>query len=223
MKNVALTMRADFFGKYNEERNSIDPRWYEFLRQFKCRIILIPNDLFLVKSILNFYKIDLIILSGGGNPLKPENVGDKKRLDIEKFLLEQSILLTIPVIGICRGAQSIICYQGGDLIPSSLHVNTKHKVYFEFKNSFNITVNSFHNFVIDSENLPPDFYCFAFDVDKNIEGMVHNFFPWMGIMWHPERNFHKIDKLLFETALEISDINNTLKAELLKNIKQWIN
>ena len=32
MKNIALTMRADVFGQYKEERDSIDPRWFKFLK-----------------------------------------------------------------------------------------------------------------------------------------------------------------------------------------------
>ena len=111
-----------------------------------------PNELYVTKSLLDQYQIDLIIFSGGGNPVNPENNGDLSRLNVEKFLLKKSVSLSIPIIGVCRGAQSIVCQQGGEITLSSRHVANMHKIFFDLNPNFNLTVNSFHNFVIERKN-----------------------------------------------------------------------
>ena len=80
--------------------------------------------------------------------------------------------------------------EGGDLIRSINHINVLHKVRLkEDKNKDNpFLVNSFHNFSIKEIN-NGHFKPIAFSDDGNIEAMVHKKYPWLAIMWHPERVF----------------------------------
>ena len=222
MIKIGLTMRTDLFGKHKEERNSIDPNWFNFLARFNCNIILFPNHLLTTKSILDLNKIDLLIFSGGGNVLKPKTIGDINRLKVENYLIDYSMQLSIPIIGICRGAQALVCNQGGTLASSEKHAGIKHLIYLENERNSSVMVNSYHNFVIENQTLPSVFRSIACDEDKNIEAAVHIKYPWLLLMWHPERDYHEIDELFFETILYISKTKKDLNHEIFKRIKKWI-
>ena len=47
------------------------------------------------------------------------------------------------------------------------------------------TVNSWHTLAITS--VPPDWIALAFADDETVEAMRHRMLPWLGVMWHPER------------------------------------
>jgi putative glutamine amidotransferase len=49
------------------------------------------------------------------------------------------------------------------------------------------TVNSFHASAITEESLGERLAVVAFAPDGTIEAVRHRQLPWMGIMWHPER------------------------------------
>ena len=92
--------------------------------------------------------------------------------------------------------------EGGRLISSINHINVIHKVYLhgDKNQAKNFLVNSFHEFSIEEIN-NEKFKAIAFSDDGYIEAMVHNRYPWLAIMWHPERAFQ----------------NNSLSINFLKN------
>ena len=56
-----------------------------------------------------------------------------------------------------------------------------------------MTVNSFHNNIILEKNLGKELKIFAkSENDNTIEGIIHEKFPIIAVMWHPERE--KIQK-----------------------------
>ena len=79
---------------------------------------------------------------------------------------------------------------GGKLINSINHINVIHKVNSigDKNQDKNFLVNSFHQFSIKEIN-KQNFKAIAFSDEGYIEAMVHNRYPWLAIMWHPERAF----------------------------------
>lgn len=80
--------------------------------------------------------------------------------------------------------------EGGQLIRSTNHINVCHKISLkdEKNQDESFLVNSFHEFSIKEIN-NDKFKAIAFTEDGNIEAMIHNTYPWLAIMWHPERVF----------------------------------
>ena len=48
-------------------------------------------------------------------------------------------------------------------------------------------VNSYHNWGISKSDLSPNLLPLAIADDGTIEALEHKQLPWVGIMWHPER------------------------------------
>lgn len=196
MKKIGITLRIENFEKYGEKRDTISHEWVQYLSKKNIIPIFIPNNLSNLNLFLNTMKFDGIILSGGDNP------GEFLERDkTEKELLDYGIRENIPIIGICRGLQVINNYFGGkiELDNTKTHVKTNHEVNItddEFKKLFysnKITVNSFHNNILLEKNLGAELKVFAkSNHDNTIEGISHQKFPIMGVMWHPERE--KIQK-----------------------------
>ena len=74
------------------------------------------------------------------------------------------------------------------------HVNSKHKLYLNvgeefrfFKKKKIIKVNSFHNFTIPCNEVSSELKIVYKDKDHYVEAVEHKNLPWVGIMWHPER------------------------------------
>ena len=126
----------------------------------------------------------------GGN-----NIGSEPDRDlIEKKIINYSIKNNIPILGVCRGMQYLHTSEGGKLIRSTNHINVCHKISHKGEKNQDkpFLVNSFHNFSIKEIN-NDKFKAIAFTEDGNIEAMIHNRYPWLAIMWHPERVFQNND------------------------------
>ena len=64
------------------------------------------------------------------------------------------------------------------------HVAKQHSVSSD---SIEFSVNSFHNFAIPKEHLASSFTAAITDQQGCVEATKHTKFPWLAIMWHPER------------------------------------
>jgi len=84
-------------------------------------------------------------------------------------------------LGVCRGMQMMANWAGSSLHKVNGHVSTKHVL------SGMITgdANSHHEFSVTK--CPDGFGVIAQSEDGEIEAMRHEFLPWEGWMWHPER------------------------------------
>lgn len=185
MPLVAVTQRIDFVQDRSEFRDSLDQRLTNFLLSARLLPIPIPNNLnFASNELIDWYKRlnpDGIILSGGGS------LGENKNRDVtEEILLEFALVNQIPILGICRGMQ-VMCYKFGiNLKMIKSHVKKSHKLITKVNHlKLPEKVNSFHEFAIES--CPAEFKIIAVAEDGVIEGIQHETLPWLGIMWHPER------------------------------------
>ena len=196
MKKIGITQRIHI-SEHGEVRTQIDINLYKFIYGCGYIPIGIPyfnekknNSLIKLKNWLEKTRINGIVLSGG------EDIGIFKLRDFsENFLIKYSIKKKIPLFGICRGMQIIGLFFKSKIIPVKNHVKKSHAVYSK-KNR--ITVNSFHNFSLES--CPKNFNIEYRALDGNIESIESKQKKIYACMWHPERynKFRKSDKINFK-------------------------
>ncbi len=184
-KRIAISQRYDQVPGRDEWRNALDAKWIELLESIGFLPILLPSHLSDVGGYLRDLAIDGLILSGGND------IGTALPRDyIETEALAYADEKNIPVLGICRGMQFLCKSKGGNLQPCEGHVARYHKLQGEWaqENGF-IEVNSYHNKAIFKDSIPACFDILATTVDDVVEACRHKEKPWLGIMWHPEREY----------------------------------
>lgn len=199
MLKIGISQRIVNAENYDEKRDALSHEWASFLEKLEIIPILIPNSLVDANIFLQQFHFDGIILSGG------DDIGKNPERDsTEKTIIEYSLKNNIPILGICRGMQLLNSYFGGTISknPDSSHVNKPHPLninadpFLKFLPE-SIDVNSFHNNMINQENLAKGLLVFAIDTrDNSIEGIYHETLPILGIMWHPERSQNQINTSL---------------------------
>lgn len=181
MKIAFLSQRVDVIDSYNETRDCLDQQWINLCTQLGFVAIPIPNNKENLQNLL--YKItpESIILTGGVSPIKYGGFSSQ-RDEIDNILIQYSINKNIPLLGVCRGMQSICLYFDFDLIEVENHVAKDHKI----NGIITDNVNSFHSLATTNidENL---FEVLAKSEDNVIEAIKHKNKKITGIMWHPER------------------------------------
>ena len=198
MKLIAVSQRIDNHTDRQEIRDAIDQRLIAFLLECNCLPVQVPNFAGLknprqckeqnhLQNWLDRVQPDGIVLSGGNDIGKYPT-----RDNLEYGLVEYALSKKIPMLGICRGMQVLGVWAGEDLKPVNGHVGHKHQL----NGQFTYEVNSYHNFAL--HKCPKDFKVTARSEDGSIEAIQHQYLPWSGIMWHPER----------EEPFLIDDINN---------------
>lgn len=127
----------------------------------------------------------------GGNDLDPalyhqKNIAsfgiDKEIDELDKKIILYAITKQKPLLGICRGIQSINVFLGGTLKQDIYnHSNENH--FIKCQNKYYL-VNSYHHQSID--NLAPDLEILALSIDGEIEIIKHKKLPIYGVQFHPE-------------------------------------
>lgn len=188
MKLIAVTQRVDKIETYKEIRDSLDERWTEFL--LKCNLIpiIIPNNLEAASKILENVSIAGILLTGGNSEVKYG--GDAPQRDaVDEFLIEYATKKDVPLLGVCRGMQSILSYFGEHLYETKNHVAVNHKIFSILNQENNRIVNSYHTLSSKYDKLySSDWTDICISEDGVLESIAHKNHKIYGIMWHPERN-----------------------------------
>jgi len=183
------------------------------------------------------------ILLAGGNDVSPDRYGHDPidelgevcplRDDFEGRLVRMAAEMKMPVLGICRGIQSINVAMGGTLwqdVPSQYRTAegtkgiahsqtradfyTSHRVFIE-ENSMlmqliderEIRVNSFHHQGV--RDVASGMNVAAHASDGLIEAIEHPDLPFfLGVQWHPERYFDRdrTAMVLFEALAEAARV-----------------
>ncbi len=182
----------DIIADYGERRDTLDQRWASFLRETRALPFPVPNDYQSILEILKTAPPDGILLTGGNNPVKYGG-NAPERDEIDALLIDYAVTYKVPLIGVCRGMQSIILYFGGSLKKTDGHIAVRHPV----NGQLNQIVNSYHGLAPDI--VPPCLEVIAYSKDGLVESVKHPSLPIMAIMWHPEREkeFNKDDIELF--------------------------
>ncbi|ASK56517.1 gamma-glutamyl-gamma-aminobutyrate hydrolase family protein [Vibrio tarriae] len=184
MKRIGITQRRDIILGGKEVRDALDVNWASLL--YKIGLLPIPlcSEIENHTHYFQALGLDGFILSGGND------IGEMpKRDELELAILEYSKQNSLPVLGVCRGMQYINNYQDGLLVKVSGHVAIDHTLLIGLLPvQLGITkINSFHNFAIKIEGLGKDLIPLMETEDGVIEAIKHKIYPWLGIMWHPER------------------------------------
>ena len=103
--------------------------------------------------------------------------------------------------------QLINNFFGGSIIQNNnnKHVGTNHPIKILDSNissvlkTNSIVVNSYHNNLITKDVLAPSLSSIAIDeTDNSIECLIHEKYPILGVMWHPERNPDENNKTILQ-------------------------
>ncbi|MDC3312008.1 gamma-glutamyl-gamma-aminobutyrate hydrolase family protein [Alphaproteobacteria bacterium] len=210
---IGVTMRVDRDNQYEEIRDSLDTKWYNLFQNSNITPFLFPNNLQFVQRQLKQINFDGFILTGGGDVVSSESKFDQEheRYLIEVELLKNSAKNNIPVLGVCRGFQSMLIQAGGELEIVLGHVANDHDIYIEENEKRLLIgkVNSYHKYGISLSNLPSEYKPVTFDLDGHVEGAYHKSYPWMGIMWHPERGKGPLCAKILNLFLNESEKNKS--------------
>jgi putative glutamine amidotransferase len=182
MKLIGITMRADSPSDYDETRDGLDQRWLAFMLSCGLTPILMPNNLNLIKSYLEQFVFSGILLTGGNSPV--QYGGDSpSRDEVDTYLIDWATQHGKPLIGVCRGMQSIqLAYQQSLELVSG-HIKKQQKITINGQHAW---VNSYHTLGTKSCQLPLETW--ALSDDGVIKAIKHTSNKLYGMMWHPERH-----------------------------------
>ena len=184
---IAVSTRLSSAESYLEKRDSISRDWIKLFNSLSINnYILLPNmEENLINEYCNYHSINGFLLTGG-DVMGEDILRDK----LEFAALNLAKTKSLKVLGICRGMQMISSFFGGTLKSVNGHLATRHVI----NDNTSRTVNSFHNYAIDT--LPECFKVINRSNDNSIESISHKILPWYGLMWHPERDdtIHPVDK-----------------------------
>lgn len=182
MKRVAVTQLHIFNQKRAEYRDELDSGWAPLLEQFGLLAIQVPNLLGDTTRFLKGIQPDAIVLTGGGKPGSPES-----RSRVEADAIKYAFVRRLPLLGVCRGMQVINLHFGGTLSRIQGHVGLQHEVFPSSGQRLGHSVNSYHEFAVDSAGMGTGLLPLFHAADGTVEAFRHLDLPWSGIMWHPER------------------------------------
>jgi putative glutamine amidotransferase len=188
---IVLTQRIVYESDISETRDAIDHRFIDWVLNIGGSPHLIPNNLgsFLIQWLDNI-KPSAFLLSSG-NDIGEFLERDRTEIGIINYAKKKSI----PLLGICRGAQIMGYHEGVNLVPVKKHVRTSHSLIGDevMKGLLPKEVNSFHNFGM--LECPIGYELLATSSDGVVEAFKHKTLPWEAWMWHPEREepFHDLD------------------------------
>jgi len=169
-----------------------------------------------------FEMCDAFLITGGMDvdPIhfNETNEGLSKNVDSRLDLIDQQITAYAvktkkPLLGICRGLQTINVFLGGSLYQDLGPLNVAHQSvskdhfvdikphpWFEFEGT--IDVNSYHHQAI--KKVAPDLEIIGQHQDGTIEMVVHKSLPIFAVQWHPEIDSDRpYSKMVFDAFVNL--------------------
>ena len=218
-KIVLLTQRHQE-GKFNRDQDSIECTYIRYFEKLGYIPILI-SAAHTKNTLSHLIRLcDFLVLTGGGDPvLEDNNHYSELRERQEKNLIELALDSNTPILGICKGFQTINLFFGGKLkrLQDSSHIGVEHSVQLykaldldlEVDTAF---VNSFHNYVIEHDDLSAELIPIAYCVESNtIEAFIHRSKLILGIQWHPERYINQESREVDLALLEYLNFKSSSK------------
>ena len=142
--------------------------------------------------------LDALIISGGNdlNSVSQSKI-NALRDRFEFSCIKKALELNIPILGICKGAQSLACELNAQILPCKNHIGEHEIIWQDGKI---LKVNSYHNYSI---NAPINADILAMANDESIEAFINKDKKILGAMWHFEReqdlnNLSEASKRIFD-------------------------
>ena len=177
-----MSQRCDTVSGRNESRDALDIRLAALLWDLGFLPLPMASGIAAPADYLAALAPDGILLSGGND------IGSALLRDaLEKAALDYAAYHRLPVLGICRGMQFINHYQGGGLRQVSGHTAVRHRIHGPLAGEDGREVNSYHDHGLHEDDLGDGLEAVAWADDGVVEALRHREQPWLGIMWHPER------------------------------------
>ena len=189
---IGITLRMMRVEATGEWRDALATDWARYLRVLCAggSWVMLPNLGEEVVAYAQSLGVTGLVLSGG------DDIGATPQRDVtEMALLHHAAACGLPVLGVCRGMQMLQYFCGSTLAPvdKKLHVATRHPLTWVKPLGIRQTremreVNSYHQHGLTQETtadpLEPLAVC---NTDNTVEAVRGRNLPWLGIMWHPER------------------------------------
>lgn len=180
---IAISQRRDAVAGRDEERDGLDVRLSGLLWELGFLPLPLASGVADPCAYLVALAPDGFLLSGGND------IGSAPARDaLEHAALDHALAHRLPVLGICRGMQFINHFQGGGLRAVAGHSAVRHPVAGPLMGDTVREMNSYHDHGLLDADLGVDLRATAWAADGVIEALRHRKLPWLGIMWHPERN-----------------------------------
>ena len=172
---IAISQRRDAVAGRDEVRDALDARLTGLLWELGFLPLPLASGVAEPADYLAALAPDGVLLSGGND------IGSAPARDaLEWAALEYAAAHGLPVLGLCRGMQMLNHFQGGALRPVSGHTAVRHPVTGPLVGDDGREVNSYHDQGLLDAVARAD--------DGVVEALRHRRRPWLGIMWHPERD-----------------------------------
>ncbi len=182
MKRIGITQRIDEIADRREWRDALDVRIGRLIFSLGYLPVPLCSAVESPERYLEALALDGFVLSGGND------IGSALSRDrLETAVLYYAYVHRLPVLGICRGMQFMNVHLGGRLDPLQGHVCTRHAIQGRLA-PHGREVNSFHWLGIWPQALAKALEPLAQAADGSVEALRHRDLPWLGIMWHPERD-----------------------------------
>lgn len=194
MKLIGISSRVEVITDYKERRDSLDQRWFEFLSSCGFTPILLPNNPNCLEQYFEQFHFDGFVLSGG-NSHQDCGGNAPERDATDERVIEYALSHSRPLIGVCRGMQSLQLHFDHTLEPVTEQVTANQTILVDGEPT---QVNSYHNWGTTTSASP--LTAWAVESSGIIKAVRHDSKQIVGIMWHPERyaEFKQIDIDLFK-------------------------
>ena len=204
---IGLSQRADTIAGRSERRDAIDQRWAAKLDAAGYVPVPIPNLIADPAAFVEELGLALLVLTGGNDldALAGAQNPAPERDEVERALLAAAAARGLPVLGVCRGLQSMVHNAGGTLRRVVGHVGKPHPIELVAESGWPIrggrVVNSFHDWGVMPADIGPHFVPLALAPDGTVEAACHRALPQVCVMWHPERDPEHDDDMALVDAL----------------------